>query len=180
MAVRRTGNRNSLVRGPRRKTLWTGTEVAATGYQAVAVSSKVLLANLTAASLDPFTPATLCRTRGTFSVASDQQAADEFQVGAIGIAVVSEVARATGITAIPGPQTNSDWEGWLYWHGFSYEMAFGTAVGFHANFANEIIVDCKAMRKVNTDEAVVIVAENNSATHVFRVATNLRTLFKLH
>ena len=46
-------------------------------------------------------PFTLIRVRGIFTIASDQSAATETQVGALGVAVVSEQAASIGVTAVP-------------------------------------------------------------------------------
>ena len=164
----------------RRKTTWSGTGVSAVGMQPVAISSKVLLTSHTGAFLEDIAPATLVRVRGQIGVESDQTAAVEQQTGALGIAVVSEQARAAGAASLPGPQTNSDWDGWLWWYGFSYRLQVLSQSGMNPNFVHEIVVDSKAMRKIGEQDALVYMAENASASHVFNVAVNTRELWKLH
>ncbi len=167
-------------RGVRRETQWRGTVVSAVGPQIVAVSSKLLLGNITAAQFAGEVPLTLVRTRGVFGFHSDQISASEDQVGAFGIAIVEEQARAAGVASLPGPQTNSAWDGWLYWHAIQDRLAVATAVGVADHFQTVIEIDSKAMRKINDNEALVLIAENASASHVFSVSINVRTLYKMH
>jgi hypothetical protein len=59
--------------------------------------------NAAALALRPFT---IVRSRFTYGVISDQAASLEDQVGAVGIAVVSDQAVAVGATAVPTPITD--------------------------------------------------------------------------
>ena len=167
--------------GTRRKTQWNGTAVSAVGFQSVGTSSKVIVAEITAAGFAVIgTPLTLIWTRGQFAFWSDQIAGSEDQIGAFGIAIVSEQARAAGAASVLGPQINSDWDGWLFWHAITARMEFISAVGLEPHFATVVEIDSKAMRKVEDNMGMVIVAENASASTVFDLAINIRTLFKLH
>ena len=174
-------NRGSFVRGPRRQTRWVGSTVALTQFGTIPAASKVLFGQETAAALEAIgVPLTLVRTRGQFSYKSDQQVANEEQIGAVGLAIVSETARGAGAASIPGPQTDSDWDGWFYWSPLYASFSLASAVGFAFDEAHTTVVDSKAMRKINDDEAVVFMVENNHATHGFEFALNIRSLYKMH
>ena len=56
------------------------------------------------------TKSTIVRTRGMFSVGSDQGLAAEFPFGAFGIAVVSNDAASAGAGSIPSPYTDAFWD----------------------------------------------------------------------
>jgi len=58
---------------------------------------------------------TIVRTRGTMSVITDQAAAGEDQIGALGMIRVTDRAIAAGIASIPGPMTDGDDDGWFLW-----------------------------------------------------------------
>ncbi len=85
--------------GPRRKTLWG--QSGEIGEVTIANNTKVLVSRFTSATLEPIVPFTIVRTRGLISVRSDQAAGTEPQVGAFGIAVVSEDAAVAGAVSIP-------------------------------------------------------------------------------
>ena len=167
-------------RGPRRKSEWAGTTVAATADVTVGFGSSVLVANIIAADLDAITPCTLVRVRGMFSIKSDQVAAAEEQRGAFGIAVVNEDARAIGATAIPAPQTNSDWGGWLYWRAFKRTLEVASGIGLNPDFDMMFEVDGKAMRKIDNNMAIVVMVENSNGSHGLLTSVNFRFLFLLH
>jgi len=165
-------------RGPKRLTDWS-ISMSATAFVNVPAASKVLLTSVPAASLDVISPATLIRTRGYFSIASDQGAASEEQIGGLGLAFVNETARALGVTAIPGPQTDNNFDGWIVYRSFAQQILFGDASGRQPNmvpFTYE--VDSKAMRKFEGSVGLVLVVENIHATHGFEIALDFRMLVK--
>jgi hypothetical protein len=64
----------------------------------------------------------------------------------------------------------------MVWRSFSYRLEFGTNASL--NFLDwNFEVDSKAMRKVSSNEAAVVVAE--SLTGAFNISTPVRTLIKL-
>ena len=86
----------------RRTTMWVALnpfEDNITGSGATLVST----ANATLLALRPFT---IVRTHLYWAFGSDQISANESQVVALGMAIVSEQAAAIGITAIPIPVTD--------------------------------------------------------------------------
>jgi len=128
------------------------------------------------ASLTLAEKATVVRVRGQVSVQPQAVTADLNIVGAIGMGVVTEEAFNAGITAIPEPFSDADWGGWLMWRSFSYALEVVSEIGTY--FPDwDFEVDSKAMRKVDINEVVVIVAESQGGA--FSVSTLLRTLIKL-
>ena len=109
------------------------------------------------------------------SVRLSVESADISVDGAFGIAVVSDIARATGITAIPGPFTDSDWDGWFVHQFFAGRYAFDDATGARI-LSWEYEIDSKAMRKVGGDEAIVFVGESRSGA--VQMLSHVRLLFK--
>ena len=107
--------RRPVGRTRRQPTTWS--RLVMTDFFTVPAASKVLLANFTLGN--PGIGETVRRTRGQFAIISDQSAAPEFQLGAIGGVVISDVAAAVGVTATPGPFTERDDDGWFFWQGFT-------------------------------------------------------------
>jgi len=149
----------SFVGGSKRHGEWAGSSPI-TSFQALAAGTAVL-----SQIFSPFVGGeTVIRTRGLFSHASDQNAAVEDRVGAVGIGVVSAQAVSVGITAVPHPDTDSGWNGWLYHSYFAGRMGFASASGFNPGMAVDIVIDSKAMRKVGDEERVVVVVQNSAST----------------
>ena len=97
-------------------------------------------------------------------------------MGAFGMAIVTDAASAIGATAIPGPWTDSSWDGWFVWEPFGFRFESVTQVGvFMAS--REIVIDSKAMRKLNDEETIVMMVESEAED--FRLGIGLRMLFKL-
>ena len=118
---------------------------------------------------------TLARTRGAFNaeLLTATAAGDGFQ-GAIGIGIVTKSAIDIGITAVPTPITEQDWDGWLFWATVSVHDSLA------GNGTQEIIIDSKAMRKTSEDTvfyAAFEVVEVGTATATFFLDS--RMLFKL-
>ena len=166
--------RTTFVRGPRKGTDWSAS---------TPVAAFVNVGGSAVALLETFTPIaggeTVIRTRGLFTWMSDQTGANESQIGAVGIGVVSEQAATVGITAIPHPDTDAAWGGWLWHSYFASRLEFVSAVGVLPEMAHNIVIDSKAMRKVGENERLVVVCENSSTTGI-RVLTSIRLLSKLH
>ena len=159
--------------GPKRQTTWVGP--ADQGYIAVATTAKVLVG-----SFDPegsgLPKPTVIRTRGELSVIPNPLTATAEVVGAWGLAIVSDQAFAIGITAVPGPFDEADWDGWFAWGSFSFNWAVADATG-RQHAAVTIVVDSKGMRKVTTNETIVLVAQ--SQTGAFQISMPVRLLLKL-
>ena len=159
-------------RAPRPKNRsWSGITSAA--FTAVAASAKVLLGSFVLAV--PTIDETILRTVGLISIETDNQATAENQIGGFGLIRVSTTAFAIGITAIPGPITDIDDDGWLVY------VPFAASTGTVAASLNSVQYhfDSKAKRKIQDGESVAIVVENASSVHGFDIAVHLRLLAML-
>ncbi len=155
--------------GSKRQTDWAfGFFTSA--FIAIPANSKVLLSSIPSSTLLTFAPSTIIRTRGMVSVITDTGSATEQQIGSVGLALVSDIARAAGAASIPGPSQEATWDGWFVHQFFAQKFAFGTGVAFNSNAANNMTIDSKAMRKFETDQALVLMVQNDHATHAFDIA----------
>ena len=166
-----------FTRGSKRQTSWEF-GFFSTGMTAVPANSVVLLASITAAALDDDAPATIIRTRGVIGVSSDQTGADEQQLGGVGLTLVNDNARISGVAAVPAPVIDLDWDGWFVHQLFVQRQLFASNIGWHPNAVTQYEVDSKAMRKFTGEESLVLVAENTHPTHGLNIAVFLRILIK--
>ena len=136
----------------------------------------VLASSLNAAGL-ALRPFTVIRTRGWLEVHSDQIASSESYVGDFGMCVVSDQAVAVGVTAVPTPLTDKGSDLWHVYEQLGSRLFAGDGTG-----TNELGVqkffDSKAMRKVNDDQDLIAVVENEIAGCI--VTFSGRILIKLH
>jgi len=159
--------------GPKRQTTWIGP--ADQAPVAVAANTKVIIS-----SFDPFAQGfakpTVVRTRGACEVQPQVDGVSITIIGAIGMAVVTDVALAVGVGSLPGPITDAGWDGWYVWRSFGYRMSVTSDIGRLINsFSFE--VDSKAMRKVSDQESLVTIVESQAAALAFYDGT--RTLLKM-
>ena len=100
---------------------------------------------------------TIVRMRGHVqSFLTTAAAAGDGFSGAWGIGLVTAAAFAVGITAMPGPITESDWDGWL-WHSFFDLHVITTTLADGVNAGGVFalaVIDSKAMRKFDEDMVV--------------------------
>ena len=84
-------------------------------------------------------------------------------IGAFGICIVSDEAFAVGSTAIPGPVSEADWDGW-----FVHQFFSARTMNVRAAANNEIQdnwgvfnkeIDSKAMRKFSQGNTMVAMIE---------------------
>jgi len=137
--------------------------VTSAGTVTIAPASKALL---TSGALDnPGISETVRRTRGVIHIQSDQSAAIEEQVGAMGMIIVNDLAVAAGAASIPGPFTQRDDDGWFVWQPFVQSAITGATppIGFHYEF------DSKAMRSVDEGFQIAMMVENASASFGLKV-----------
>ena len=158
--------------GSRPNRTWSGISNAA--YVNVPAASKVLLGSFTATN--PGIDETILRTVGLMAVRSDQSAAAEEQLGAFGMYVVSDRAIAIGLSAIPGPVTNIDDDGWFMYQPVAQAFLFLTAAGFESDNARHYPFDSKAKRVVPSGMGIAVMVENSHATHAFDIAFTIRIL----
>ncbi len=130
--------------------------------------------NAAALALRPFT---VVRTHFDLYIISDQDAADEDQMGAFGIAVVSDQAVAVGVTAVPTPVTDMGSDLWfVHQIVLSAVKVAGTDLAFKGE---KYSVDSKAMRKCSIGQDIVVVSEFDASGAGFRLLMGGRMLVKI-
>ncbi len=167
----------AVSRGARRETEWFSIPWTTT---AMAAGGGTLISVLNAAALGVI-PFTVIRTHLVVHITSDQVSADEVQMAAIGMAVVSAQASAAGVGSIPTPLTELSSDLWYVHQMLINDWAFITGAGFDGRAGYQYQIDSKAMRKVEDGEDIVIVGEADLALGsgvVVRMGG--RMLVKLH
>ena len=151
-----------------------------TGSETVGASSSIIVGSSLAVLADGFT---LVRMRGHISafLTAVTGAGDGF-TGAFGIGLATTAAIAVGVSAVPTPITEQDWDGWLYWTPFWCRgvKASSTDGANAVSGAFRQEIDSKSMRKVGESMsfyAAFEVVETGSA--VMEFMHDSRMLFKL-
>ncbi len=164
--------RNFPVRGPRRQTSWVGS--ADQSYVAVGAGASVLTQSVQLTGVADVS--TVVRTRGQISITPQVFTADAEITGAWGMGIVSQQAFAAGAVSIPRPFTDNGWDGWFAWVPFSFRYGFNDASGTLIESV-ELPIDSKGMRKVKSDDVIVVMAESQAIA--FRISGQFRMLVKL-
>ena len=176
MARGRVGR--TLVRAPRRGMFWEGSASVGTPTTGTSLVSTVV----TEATLENVPNPTLIRIRGSALMYLTAVGASGAQtIVSMGIIIQSAAAVAAGVGSMPSPFTDigSDW----VWHQQVPLALRGTlgsdneALGGHVA---RIEVDNKAMRKIEPNQALVLIVENVAltSTATFQLTTAFRFLFK--
>ena len=153
--ARRAFRRGAAAITQKRLTRWIGIAPVSTVVTAV---GGTIVFSLAAPEL-ALRPFTIVRTRLQVAIQSDQAAASELVIAAMGVCVVSDQALAIGVTAVPTPITDIDSDLWFV-HQVTYNnFVFGDGTGFIENNLAQYDVDSKAMRKVQDGQDVAVVAE---------------------
>jgi len=171
MALHRRGG--PIVRTRKRESVWFGLDLD--GVTVPANSTVVLLSLIASELLQR--PFTIVRTRLLVMWQSDQIAASETPLGALGGIVTSD--QALTATTIPSPVNNPDGN-FFMWEPLICPFVFGSAAAFNQPGGYLTTVDSKAMRKVGLNEDVRIIAENSQATEGAIISISGRMLVKLH
>ena len=159
----------------RRQTAW---ELGPGGDSVTAISttSSTILGAGSAAVIDGLT---IVRIRGNLSILCDSVSAiQDGYHGAVGIGVVTSDAFAVGVTAVPNPLADANWDGWMY-HRFFDVHAISATIGEGVNaqaLVAQIEVDTKAMRKLPLNETVFMsmeVVEDGTSTLAVRFDSRL-------
>ncbi len=147
----------------------------------VAAGGVSIIFSLTAVEL-ALRPFTVIRTRGIWSLRSDQLAAGEPQAAALGWCVVSEQSLAIGITAVPTPVTDMSSDLWFGYQFLLNEFIFVSATGIDATGSVSQEYDSKGARKVEDGQDVIAVLEvpSSASSEGSTIMTQSRTLIKLH
>ena len=148
------GRGSSHGRSGTRDTSWSVGPQGSTGAISV-VGTAMFPTNAVADVADK----TLIRTRGELLLvlnAADSGIAGFNQL-AFGMCIVSQNAAGIGVTAVPDPIADIAWEGWfVYWTG-ALVGGSGTEADFVGGIGAtaRIVIDSKAMRKLNETDVVV-------------------------
>ena len=110
------------------------------------------------------------------AVRTDQSATTEQQIGVFGMIVVSDAAVAVGITAIPGPITDNQDDGWFTYVPIAQSFQHITGAGFESQVATQYLIASKGRRVVQEGEQVAMVLENAHASTGMLVGVVLRLL----
>ncbi len=135
-----------------------------TTHTTIAFGAKALIASVALSNVG--INEVVRRTRGVLGVYSDQSAAMEEQIGALGFIVVTDLAAAAGAASIPGPVTDANDDGWFVWMPFTQQCAVtvgGSAV--NSNPPGNWHFDSKAMRRVEEGFVVAIMVENGGGAN---------------
>ena len=130
--------------------------------------------NAAALALRPFT---IVRSRFQAMIQSDQAGATEHQVGAVGLAVVSDEAATAGVASMPTPITEMASDLWFV-HQLAMAAEFQSTTG--GTPAGVFEIDSKAMRKVGIGQDIAVIAEFSSAGSGFLLTLGGRMLVKTH
>ncbi len=120
---------------------------------------------------------TLLRTIGTLGVVSDQVAADEEQIGAIGICLVTDTVAGIGVASMPDPVTDVGDDIWVVHLSFAYSFQFSSATGFNPDHMHTTRFDQRAKRIMHSGQSMVVIVANASASFGFNVILQLRQLW---
>jgi len=158
MARQRSGFNRGNARS-RRRTGWEEGPGSSSVAAAFSASGSAILGAGLVALADGLTVA---RIRGNMElVLNSATAALSGYHGAVGIGKTTSEAFTVGITALPTPLTDADWDGWM-WHSF-YDLhavtgAASDGVNAVSNYLR-IPVDSKAMRKFDLSDTLFVVTE---------------------
>ena len=139
---------------PRRRKGWDVGPGQLASQTSISASGSTILSSVLNLSQDGLT---LVRARGELTLSlSAASAAGTGYSGAFGIGLTTVAATAVGVTAVPTPITEQDWDGWIFWESFSVKSITGTiADGVNASAVIlRILIDSKAMRKLTDDSSL--------------------------
>ena len=174
--VRRAFRPGAAAISQKRLTSWFEFQPVGTNFTA-AGGTIIFTLNAAALALRPFT---IIRTRFLVSIVTDQLIADEGQVGAVGMAVVSDQAAAIGVTAVPTPITDMGSDLWFVHQLMYSDFVFESAVGITGSAQARYEIDSKAMRKVDIGQDLVVVGELSAAGNGFNSIIGGRMLVKVN
>ena len=156
--ARRFVQRQFVTRPHKRAVFW-GRAPADVGFTALNAATALL----DSTSVPAIEGETIVRIRGSLWVVSDQIAATEEAVGALGAGVFNSSAVAVGVGSLPTPSTDQDSQMWMLWLPWQARFAFGSdTTGFELNGAIRYDFDSKAMRKMETGQTLAFIIENIS------------------
>jgi len=131
----------------------------------IPANSKVLLAAVVPVAGSP--TLTIRRIRMSLLWSSDQKAAEENPIGAIGAAVLGDTAIAVGVTSLPDPVTDVQDDNWMLFQGLHTRFSFVSAAGFEGTNGMLYEIDSKAMRKLPEGTSLAFIAATGSTHGAF-------------
>jgi len=161
-------------RAPRRGTFW-GRSPADTTPTFIANNTAVLDST---SAISAAEGQTIVRIRGTIFIVSDQASSLEDQVGALGVAVVSEQAVAVGVGSVPTPYTDQDSDKWMLHQYFAARTSVDSAGADLSGPYQRFDFDSKAMRKMVLGDEMIFVVENGGVS-AFLYFLTFSVLFKV-
>ena len=180
MAPRKRFGHTPIGSSSRRKTAWNVGPHTAGLFTASAAGAVLFNTGVT----PTVSGLTIVRLRGEFTawISVATTLGDGFQGSAVGFGIVNEEAFAAGITSVPSPIDDPEWNGWLY-HKYIGSMVSleTTEVARGPLGAVRFDIDSKAMRRFRTDDVIIGVYEllTEIGTAVVTVESKTRLLFKL-
>ena len=170
--------RRGLVRSPRRSMFWEGAQFAST-LPTGTVDLDVMVAE---SILENIPNPTIIRCRGNVLIYATAIGASGAQcLLSLGILRVTARALAAGVSSVPTPGTNagSDW----LWHDIipiGVRGSLGADSEAEGAHVTRLVIDNKAMRKIEPNEALIMVYENTAITSTVtcQVTGGARFLFK--
>ncbi len=157
-------------RGLRQRTDWVRFQDGSS--TSVPAASKALLIS----SLALESEATIRRTILHLHISSDQSAASELQLGAVGAHIATDRAIAAGAASLLGPVTDRDDDSWFLWGPINQQLFVATAVGVEPMFGHVFVYDSKAQRRLQTGQGMVLMIENASSSDAFNVTLGISIL----
>ena len=161
-------SRPPIRRTPKAPGGWSGGVIQLTNVAAV---TKVLLATFVPTAS---VPETVRRVRGAFIVSSNQQAATENVVGAVGLAVFDDTAVGVGVASLSDPITDVADDIWFAYKPVFVRFNFRDATGADAIGGIVYEFESKAMRKVPQGKSLGLIVANANATDAMSIAGIVR------
>ncbi len=157
----RFGGRSS----PRRQTEWIAATVNFTDLTASEIANLISFSQAALVDLVPFT---IIRTVGVVTVAHDVNfITNQTITGAVGLQVVGDDARASGVASMASPFADAADDSWFYhqfFHSIIDDRADSDLVVSHS-----MVIDSKAQRKVVDGQAIVFLAEGWDSVNHFEI-----------
>ena len=109
---------------------------------------------------------TIGRIRGLWGITFNAATAiGDGYTGAFGLGIVTVSVFTIGVTAVPAPIADAEWDGWMY-HEF-FDIRAGLDVALNSAILQQHTVDTKAMRKIPDEEyllyGIIEVTEQGTA-----------------
>ena len=166
------GFRPAVSRAPRRQTSWDIGPGGVTQQTLSGIGSVIVGTGATAVT----DGLTVIRTRGVLTLRLVTPTTDGF-IGAFGIGTCTLAAFTIGVTAVPTPITEQNWDGWLYWEAFALlgESTADPVASLRS------VVDSKAMRKLPEDTVLyaAVQAGTEIGTGTMEIQFDSRVLLKI-